>query len=43
MKMRKYTTPVVEILTYSLQYVMKVSSDLPFDPSSAPKRRTDVF
>ena len=44
MKMRKYTTPVVEILMYPLQYVMRASSDLPPDPStSAPKRRTELF
>ena len=47
MKTRKYVTPVVEILMYPLQYVMRASSDLPpdpsIDPSSAPKRRTELF
>ena len=44
MKTRKYVSPVVEILMYPLQYVMKASSDLPPDPSSpAPTRRTELF
>ena len=46
MEQKKYIIPCVEILSYQVQNLMKVGSDLPDDPGSttpAPERRTEVF
>ncbi len=46
MEKKQYIVPMTDVLLLDTSVLMKASGtspDLPIDPNSAPRRRTDVF